>query len=72
MVEGEKANGFQLRAKALGNPENYAWIAFAENLNPDIGIQILHSGEGTLWTDLKNASLGTIGGAKILSSPELK
>jgi len=66
MVEGEKAKGYQMKATALGDPEAYTLAELAKNLNPDIRINILHSGEGTLWTDLQGARLGDLGGAKIL------
>jgi hypothetical protein len=72
MVDGEKANGFKMKVEALGDSKAYAWMTFAENLNPDISVRILHSGEGTLWTDLNGDSLGKLGGAKILSTPEKK
>jgi len=35
-------------------------------LNPALKINILHAGEGTLWTDLEKATLGDLGGAKQL------
>jgi hypothetical protein len=72
MVEGEKANGFQLKAKALGDPQAYTLAELAKNLNPDVRINILHTGEGTLWTDLQGARLGDLGGAKLLAKPPAK
>ncbi len=69
MVEGEKAKGFQMRSTAVGDPDSYAWISFAEKLNPDLTIQIMHAGQGTLWTDLKGTALGSLGSAKILAEP---
>ena len=69
MVEGEKAKGFQMKATALGDPQAYTLVELANNLNPDIRINILHAGEGTLWTDLQGARLGDLGGAKILQKP---
>ncbi|RMD78833.1 MAG: hypothetical protein D6820_09240, partial [Lentisphaerae bacterium] len=67
-VEGEKARGLQLKVQAFGNPVGYAMLKFAEGLNADIGINIIHAGEGTLWTDLERASLGELGGASIIQN----
>lgn len=53
IVEGEKAKGLDLKVKALGSPKAYTISEFAKSLNPDMKIQILHAGEGTLWTDGK-------------------
>ncbi|MEA3187056.1 MAG: hypothetical protein QOD99_886 [Chthoniobacter sp.] len=66
LVEGEKANGFQLKIKAFGDPVAYNLWMFADSLSSAMKINILHSGPGTLWTDLEKASLGELGGAKIL------
>lgn len=66
LVEGEKANGFQLKIKAFGDPVAYNLSTFADSLSNDIKINILHSGPGTLWTDLEKAGLGELGGAKVL------
>ncbi len=68
LVEGEKAKGFELKAKAFGDPAAYSMWEFANNLNRDVKITILHSGPGTLWTDLEKASLGQLGGAAIIKS----
>lgn len=68
MVDGERARGLQLKATAFRDAEAYTLYEFAQTLNEDIQVNILHAGEGTLWTDLKNASLGTLGGAKMIQS----
>ena len=68
MVEGEKAAGFQLKVKAYGDPVAYNLWTFANGLSPDMKINILHSGPGTLWTDLQKAGLGDLGGARLLQS----
>jgi hypothetical protein len=54
LVANEKARGDQLRAAVFKNPSTLAELTFVDKLNPTLGIRILHSGEGTLWTDLKN------------------
>ncbi|MFO1523431.1 MAG: SPFH domain-containing protein, partial [Kiritimatiellia bacterium] len=66
MVEGEKSRGFQLQTEAFGDPQAYAMFRFAETLNPALKINIMHSGPGTLWTDLDKAMMGNMGGAKVL------
>ena len=69
LVNGEQAKGFQLKVKALGDPAAYTLNAYTENLNPKLTLQILSTGPGTLWTDLKGAGLGDLGGARLLSQP---
>ena len=66
MVEGEKASGQQLKAKAFGDPVAYSLWELAQNLNESVKINILHSGSGTLWTDLTKAGMGDLGGATII------
>ncbi len=66
MVEGEKANGQLLKVKAFGDSNAYALWELARALPEDINITILHSGEGTLWTDIEKAKFGELGGALLL------
>ena len=54
VVENEEALGRKLRAQVFQNPAVLAELRFVEELNPEVGIRIMHAGEGTLWTDLKN------------------
>jgi hypothetical protein len=54
LVQNEKALGEKLRAAVFQNPATLADLTFADKLNPAVGIRIIHAGEGTLWTDLKN------------------
>lgn len=65
-VEGEKAKGFELKAAAFGDPAAFTLWEFANNLNKDVRVNILHAGPGTLWTDLEKATLGELGGAAVL------
>ncbi len=65
-VEGEKAKGFELKAAAFGDPAAFTLWEFANNLNKDMRVNILHAGPGTLWTDLEKATLGELGGATVL------
>lgn len=66
MVQGEEANGLKLKARAFGDPAAYTLWQFAQSLNREINISILHAGEGTLWTDVDKARLGDLGGAVLL------
>ena len=70
MVEGEKSNGFKLQVGAIGSPAAYNLLMFSKQLNPKLEMQIIHAGEGTLWTDLKKQGFGELGGAKILSGEQ--
>lgn len=54
IVANEKALGEQLRAGVFKDPATLAELTFVDKLNPALGIRIIHAGEGTLWTDLKN------------------
>jgi len=53
LVGGEKAKGLELKVKALGGANAYTRAQVAESLNPNLKIRVLHSGQGTLWTDGK-------------------
>jgi len=64
MVEGEKANGLLLKAQSFGDPQAFALWEFALNLNSNITFNVLHTGPGTLWTDLQKARLSDVGGAE--------
>ena len=66
LVEGERANGFNLKAQAFGDPTAFSLWEFANSLSQDMKINILHTGPGTLWTDLEKATLGELGGAAVL------
>jgi len=66
LVEGAKADGFRLKALAFTDPQAFTYWEMAKNLNPNLKVNILHAGEGTLWTDLEKATLGDLGGTKLL------
>lgn len=63
MVDGERAKGLELRTRVFQNAQAYALWEFARSLNPDVRINILHTGPGTLWTDLQRAGFGDLEGA---------
>ena len=67
MVEGEVANGFQLKVKAFGDPMAYNLWTLANSLSDKLSVNIIHAGSGTLWTDLEKANLGELGGATLIS-----
>lgn len=56
VVNDAKVKGERLVAKQFGSVQTLANLKLVENLNPKIKINLIHSGEGTLWTDLKNFS----------------
>ncbi|MCK8602997.1 SPFH domain-containing protein [Desulfoferrobacter suflitae] len=66
MVEGERARGFQLKVKAFGEPMAYNLWTLADGLSDQLAVNILHAGDGTLWTDLEKARLGDLGGARVM------
>ncbi|MDR3211713.1 MAG: hypothetical protein LBU79_07340 [Planctomycetota bacterium] len=66
LVEEERANGFGMKVRAFKDEEGYALYEFASGLSPELRINLIHAGEGTLWTDMRQATLGELGGAKIL------
>ena len=72
LVEGEKARGFELKTAAFGDPAALTLWEFAQNLNPDVRVTILHAGPGTLWTDVEKATLGELGGAAVLNQNLLR
>ena len=51
LVEGEKAKGLETKVKAMGGARAYTMSEFANQMNPDIRVKVLHAGEGTLWTN---------------------
>ena len=57
LVENEEALGIKRRASAFKDPSLWADLVFADALNPAVNIRVIHYGEGTLWTDIKGASL---------------
>ncbi len=65
-VDGERASGLQMKTAVFRDPIAYAQWRFADTLNPEMKLNIIHSGEGTLWTDLEKTGFGELGGAKLL------
>ena len=69
-VDGEKANGLQLKTAAFGDPVAYTRWIFADTLNPRMKLNIIHAGEGTLWTDLEKTGFAELGGAQQLKKKQ--
>ena len=57
LKENELANGAFLKSQVLGDLGILADLRFVEMLNPAVQTRIIHAGEGTLWTDLKQSSI---------------
>lgn len=55
-----------MQAAAFGDPSADTLWGFANNLNKEVRVNILHAGTGTLWTDLEKATLGALGGATVV------
>ena len=64
LVDNEEALGVKRRAAVFKSPGTLADLEFVKNLNPEVSIRVLHAGEGTLWTDMKGASLAVPSSAK--------
>ncbi|MBQ6599099.1 MAG: hypothetical protein IJH79_16230, partial [Lentisphaeria bacterium] len=50
----ETARGIRMKAEALGKSGILADMKLVESLNPQLKLQVIYAGEGTLWTDLKS------------------
>ena len=65
-VDGERANGLKMKTAVFNDPAAYAQWRFADTLNPSMKLNIIHAGEGTLWTDLEKTGFAELGGARQL------
>ena len=65
-VEGERAKGLKMQTDVFGDSSAFALWEFSSRLNPEIRVNLIHAGEGTLWTDLEKATFGELGGAAML------
>lgn len=55
--DNERAAGVEMKAKALGASGVMADLMLVEKLNPNVKLQVIYAGEGTLWTDLKSGTV---------------
>ena len=58
LVEMAKAERFRLAVEAFGSSQAYNDWIFASGLPEEVDLKLLYAGEGTLWTDMKNADFG--------------
>ena len=61
LSEEAKAEKFQLAVEAFGTGQAYNQWVFAQGLPADIELNLIYSGEGTFWTDLKSFSEAMLG-----------
>ena len=61
MSEEAKAEKFKLAVEAFGSGQAYNQWVFANGLPDDIELNLIYSGEGTFWTDLKGFSETMLG-----------
>lgn len=60
MIEEAKAAKFRLAVEAFGSANAYNNWTFATNLPNDIDLKMIYAGNGTLWTDLRDALRMTV------------
>ncbi|NLF38940.1 hypothetical protein GX586_05805, partial [bacterium] len=69
-MQGEaEAQGFALKVKAFGDAQSYTRYQVARLLPADLRVNIVHTGDGTLWTDLEKTA-GTVSAGTILSGKQ--
>ena len=61
LSEEAKAEKFQLAVEAFGSGQAYNQWVFAQGLPEDLELNLIYSGEGTFWTDLKGFSETMLG-----------
>ncbi len=61
LSEEAKAEKFKLAVEAFGSGQAYNQWVFASGLPDDIELNLIYSGEGTFWTDLKGFSETLLG-----------
>ena len=61
LSEEAKAEKFKLAVEAFGSGQAYNQWVFAQGLPEDIELNLIYSGEGTFWTDLKGFSEAFMG-----------
>ncbi|MEI8383016.1 MAG: hypothetical protein WCJ09_23040 [Planctomycetota bacterium] len=61
LSEEARAEKFQLAVEAFGSGQAYNQWVFAQGLPADIELNLIYSGDGTFWTDLKSFSEAMLG-----------
>jgi len=51
-----EATGYKLKVGALGDPLSYSRYMLADKLPSTMSVSVVHTGEGTLWTDLEKTA----------------
>ncbi len=64
MLENEQALGTRKKSEVLGQLGIMADLKLIENLSDDVKVNVIHAGEGTLWTDMKSGSIAVAPAAK--------
>jgi hypothetical protein len=64
-----EAQGQQLKVQAFGSPTAYTRYQVAQNLPPDLKLRVVHTGDGTLWTDLEKTAGAAAAGQILQHSP---
>lgn len=59
------AKGYQMKVGALGDPTSYTRYMLAGKLPNTMKVRIVHTGDGTLWTDLEKTA-GAVSAGMIL------
>ncbi|MCZ6691015.1 MAG: SPFH domain-containing protein [Planctomycetota bacterium] len=74
MVGEAEAKGFSAKVKAFGgDAAAFARYEFSLGLSPSFSVRVVHSGEGTLWTDLsRTAGIPNVAGLKFLETTQKK
>jgi hypothetical protein len=63
------ATGFELKVAAVGDPVSYTRYRLAEVLPAEARVRVVHTGDGTLWTDLEKTA-GAVAAGKLLRSED--
>lgn len=53
----ETAHGTEMKAQALGEIGIMTDLELVEKLNPNLKLQVIYAGNGTMWTDLKSGAV---------------
>ncbi|MCX7002825.1 MAG: SPFH domain-containing protein, partial [bacterium] len=64
-----EAQGQQLKVAAFGSPTAYTRYQVAQSLPADLKVRLVHTGPGTLWTDLEKTAGAAAAGQILQSTP---
>ncbi len=63
------AKGFQMKVASFGDPAAYTRYVVAKKLPPGMSVRVVHTGDGTLWTDLEKTAGATAAGVILRNRP---